>query len=159
MSAAFVITSVVRKPVKMKTAYELLGVPRTATPSEIEHRYRYALNAHMVQCGSRRLSKKERARVCAMRDAYLLLASPARRHAYDQQLAQRARVRSLIIDTGGMVLATLSLLAGIALIAGAARLNQPDAAPSAQPSRLTNAERTAAGPQDRPASAGNQQAH
>jgi curved DNA-binding protein CbpA len=131
MSAAFVITSVVRKHAAMKTAYELLGVPRTATPSEIEHRYRYALNAHMVQCGSRRLSKKERARVCAMRDAYLLLASPTRRRAYDQQLAQRARMRSLIVDIGGMALAVLSLLAGIALIGGAEWLQQPDAAPSA----------------------------
>jgi curved DNA-binding protein CbpA len=143
----------------MKTAYELLGVPRTATPSEIEHRYRYALNTHMVQCGSRRLSKKERARVCAMRDAYLLLASPARRRAYDQQLAQRARVRNLIVDTGGMALAVLALLAGIALIGGAARLMQPDVEPSAQTSRRMNAQRTAAEQQDTPASARNQQTH
>jgi curved DNA-binding protein CbpA len=143
----------------MKTAYELLGVPRTATPSEIEHRYRYALNAHMVQCGSRRLSKKERARVCAMRDAYLLLASPARRRAYDQQLAQRARIRSVIVNTAGMALAVLSLLAGIVLIGGAAGLTLSDAAATARPSRLTNAERAAVDSQDMPAPAGKLRTH
>jgi DnaJ-class molecular chaperone len=106
------------KPAKMKTAYELLGVSRTATPSEIEYCYRFSLNAHIVECGNRRLSKRERAQVKAMRDAYLLLASPSRRRAYDHLLERRAQLRRRLSDAGGMVLAVLSLLAGIALIGG-----------------------------------------
>jgi hypothetical protein len=53
-----------------------------------------------------------------MRDAYLLLASPSRRRAYDHLLERRAQLRRRLSDAGGMVLAVLSLLAGIALIGG-----------------------------------------
>ena len=124
----------------MKTAYELLGVSRTATPSEIEHSYRFTLNAHIVECGNRRLSKRERAQVKAMRDAYLLLASPARRRAYDHRLERRAQLCRRLSDTGGMALAVLSLLAGIALLSGGWPVRQSQAE-RAQPQRLSEVAR------------------
>ena len=158
MAPAFDITSAIRKLAEMKTAYELLGIPRTATLREIECRYRFALNACMLRCGSRRLSKKERAQVSAMRDAYLLLTSPTRRRAYDQLLEQRARARSLAINIGGMALAVLALLAGIVLIGGAERFKQMYAERSVR-SRMAASERAAAAPQNASASAGNRQAH
>jgi len=111
----------------MKTAYELLDVPHTATPSEIEHSYRFTLNAHIVECGKRRLSKRERAQVKAMRAAYLLLASPSRRRAYDHQLERRMQLRRRLSKAGGMALAVMSLLAGIALIVGAWPVRQSQA--------------------------------
>jgi curved DNA-binding protein CbpA len=69
----------------MKTLYDLLEIKSCATQSEIEQGYRRLLDQYLARQGIGKPDKETR-RIQAIREAYLLLGSPERRQAYDQEL-------------------------------------------------------------------------
>ncbi len=100
----------------MKTLYDLLGVDRHASFTDIEQSYRHSLNEHIAGNSKRPWRKKDQLRLQQMRQAYLTLSAPRKRLEYDLQLNERehARLRKIErISTGaGLIL----LLAGLAII-------------------------------------------
>jgi curved DNA-binding protein CbpA len=100
----------------MKTLYDVLGVDRQATLADIEQSYRHSLNQHFAGTGKHSLRKQDRLRLQKMREAYLLLASPSRRHAYDLHLERREGARLRTFERLGMVFGVLLLVLGLALI-------------------------------------------
>ncbi len=103
----------------MKTLYDLLGVSRYATLADIEHGYHHCLNRHFAGNRGGVLRKQDRVRVQMLRQAYLVLSSPVRRRKYDHTLLLREQRRNRLLDIGGAILAVLSLLIGLLMMAGA----------------------------------------
>ncbi|HZW20422.1 DnaJ domain-containing protein [Noviherbaspirillum sp.] len=105
----------------MKTHYDKLGVTRQASHSEIEQSYRHSLNAHiadnLADNRNRPLRRKDQLRLQQMRQAYLVLSSPARRMDYDLKLDQLEHARLRRIERMGTLAGLILLLAGLALIA------------------------------------------
>lgn len=102
----------------MKTLYDVLGVQANATHSQIEHGYRVSLEAYIDSQGPGQTEESVR-RMRNIRDAYLLLSSPAKRRAYDKRLrkyqawqgakaSRNLRMRQILI-----AFASLTLLAGL----------------------------------------------
>ena len=148
----------------MKTFYDLFGVSRHATLADIGQSYRHYLNAYIARNGKRPLCQRERLHLKKMRDAYLVLAFPNRRQAYDRQLRLREQRLNQMRRRGVTTLAVISLLLGLGLIAGAPYMRArfgthyaPEGAAmqhSAAPAAMASAYRQAqAGEQLNPASA------
>lgn len=144
----------------MKTFYDLFGVSRHATLADIGQSYRHYLNAYIARNGKRPLCQRERLHLKKMRDAYLVLAFPNRRQAYDRQLRLREQRLNQMRRRGVTTLAVISLLLGLGLIAGAPYMRAryaPEGVAmqhSAAPAAVTFAYRQAqAGEQLNPASA------
>lgn len=102
----------------MKTLYDLLGVDRHASFSEIEQSYRHSLNEHIAGNRSRRFGTKDQQRLKQMRQAYLLLSSPGKRLEYDLKLDQREHARLRMVERIGTAVGLVLLIAGLAIIAG-----------------------------------------
>lgn len=100
----------------MKTLYELLGVHPQATLIEIEKAYRRYLDAPVARNATGLLGRRRHARLRTMREAFLVLSSPARRQAYDHDIAVRGQRRAVARHAAGTALALLSLVAGLLLI-------------------------------------------
>lgn len=100
----------------MKTLYEVLGVDRQASITDIAQRYRHHLNQHVATSHQRAISKKDQRRLQQMREAYLLLTSPSRRRAYDLKIAQAERARNRWTTKAGIAACVAMLVAGAALI-------------------------------------------
>lgn len=100
----------------MKTLYEVLRVDRQASITDIAQRYRHHLNRHVLNGQQRTVSKKDQRRLQEMREAYLLLTSPSRRRAYDQQIARLERARQRWTARIGISVCVAMLVAGAALI-------------------------------------------
>jgi curved DNA-binding protein CbpA len=81
----------------MKTLYDLLGVDHEATLADIAHNYRYLLSEQILRHGNQPMRRRDRMRLQKLREAFLLLSSPARRQAYDEQLQalRNARYRAV----------------------------------------------------------------
>ena len=101
----------------MKTLYDKLGVPRHASTSDIEMRYRHNLNEHIASNCNLPLRKNDELRLQQMRQAYLVLSSPSRRLEYDLALDQQERARLRRLEQLGTTLGLLLLLVGLALVA------------------------------------------
>lgn len=78
----------------MKTLYDLLGIDPKATQAQIEQGYKQRLDHYLASQGVGKPDEETR-RIQMAREAYLLLCSPKRRQAYDQQLRlyQKARAQ------------------------------------------------------------------
>lgn len=100
----------------MKTLYDLLGVDRHASISEIEHSYRHSLNEHIAGGSRRAWRKSDQLRLQKMRQAFLVLSSPRRRMDYDLELDQLEHARLRMMERVGTVVGALLLIAGLALI-------------------------------------------
>ncbi|HJV81918.1 DnaJ domain-containing protein [Noviherbaspirillum sp.] len=100
----------------MRTYYDVLGIDRNARSIDIEYSYRYGVNEQIDDPSSPVSQKKKRVRLQQLREAYLVLASPSRRLAYDRRLHQlelaRARRRQRLRTTASMLL----LVIGLALV-------------------------------------------
>ncbi|WP_168798766.1 DnaJ domain-containing protein [Herbaspirillum sp. ST 5-3] len=100
----------------MRTYYDVLGVDRNARSIDIEYSYRYGVNEQIDDPSSPVSQKKKRARLQQLREAYLVLASPSRRLAYDRRLHQlelaRGRRRQRLRTTASMLL----LVTGLVLV-------------------------------------------
>lgn len=101
----------------MKTLYDKLGVPRHASTSDIEMRYRHNLNEHIASNCNLPLRKNDELRLQQMRQAYLVLSSPSRRLEYDLKLDQLEHARLRKIERLGTAFGLVLLIAGLALIA------------------------------------------
>lgn len=125
----------------MKTLYEVLGVDRQAAIADIAQRYRQHLNDHIAGKGKRPLSKRDQRRLQRMRDAYLLLSSPSRRRAYDQQIELQARERGRRIERAGVALCIALLLGGMLLIGQGYRQAQKKLATASNAAPTTDVEK------------------
>lgn len=125
----------------MKTLYEVLGVDRQAAIADIAQRYRQHLNDHIAGKGKHPLSKRDQRRLQRMRDAYLLLSSPSRRRAYDQQLELQARERGRRIERAGVAFCIALLLGGMLLIGQGYRLAQKKLATASNAAPTTGVEK------------------
>ncbi|HEY0844763.1 MAG TPA: DnaJ domain-containing protein [Noviherbaspirillum sp.] len=96
----------------MKTLYEVLGVDRQASITDIAQRYRHHLNQHVVNGHQRKISKRDQRRLQRMREAYLLLTSPSKRRAYDISLERTERARMRRMERAGIAACVVMLLAG-----------------------------------------------
>lgn len=101
---------------EMKTHYDMLGVTRGASNSDIERSYRLSLNEHIADNRSRPLRQKDQLRLQEIRQAYLTLASPSRRLEYDLQLDQMEHARLRKIERIGTVIGLAMLCVGLTLI-------------------------------------------
>jgi hypothetical protein len=101
----------------MKTLYDLLGVDRHASFSDIERSYRHSLNEHIAGGSRRAWRKADQLRLQKMRQAFLVLSSPSRRMDYDLKLDQQEHARLRTIERVGTIVGVLMLIAGLALIA------------------------------------------
>ena len=101
----------------MKTLYDLLGIDPSATLAQIEQGYRLRLD-HYIASQSRGKADEETRRIQMAREAYLLLCSPKRRQAYDQQLRLYQKARSQMASRGMRRIAAWLTVAVIALVAG-----------------------------------------
>lgn len=99
----------------MRTLYDLLGVDRRASFSDIEQSYRHSLNAHIGKRGLP-LARKEQLRLQQMRQAYLLLSSPILRMEYDLQLNRLERERLRKIERVCTRIGLVLLVVGLTLI-------------------------------------------
>lgn len=100
----------------MKTLYDLLDIERNATHVDIERGYRHCLDAYLANKGTGQ-PDRETLQMQAVREAYLLLSSPARRKTYDQKLRESAETQYARAAVGGLPRASLML--AIALLVGA----------------------------------------
>jgi curved DNA-binding protein CbpA len=102
----------------MKSLYELLGIEPGATQAQIEQGYRQRLD-HYIASQSKGKQDEETRRIQMAREAYLLLCSPKRRQAYDQQLRLYQKARAQMARRGNrrflmwLTLAIFVMLAGI----------------------------------------------
>ena len=99
----------------MKTLYDLLDIERNAAHADIERGYRRCLDAYLANKGTGQ-PDRETLQMQAIREAYLLLSSPARRKAYDEKLRESAETRYARAAAGGLPRASLML--AIALLVG-----------------------------------------
>ena len=99
----------------MKTLYDLLDIERNATHVDIERGYRRCLDAYLANKGTGQ-PDRETLQMQAIREAYLLLSSPARRKAYDEKLRESAETQYARAAAGGLPRASLML--AIALLVG-----------------------------------------
>lgn len=102
----------------MKTLYDLLGVSPRASLTELEAAYRRQLDAHLRVAPPFRRRMGQR-RMRALREAFLLLATPAQRAEYDRLLARRAQARQRRMRHARAALSACSLILGCALIGSA----------------------------------------
>jgi len=110
----------------MRTLYDVLGVDRYASFSEIEQSYRLNLKEHLDASCDAPVHKKDQRRMQQMRQAYLLLSSPSRRLDYDLQLDRIEQARLRRAELAGTVIGAVILIAGLVLIVhGYHRLQQP----------------------------------
>lgn len=100
----------------MKTLYEVLGVDRQASITDIAQRYRHHLNQHVANSHNRVIRRKDQRRLQHMREAYLLLTSPSQRRIYDIKLARKERARMRLVERIGIAACVVMLLSGAALI-------------------------------------------
>lgn len=129
----------------MKTLYELLGTSPDATQAQIEQGYKRRLDRYLAR---QRIGKPDHQtrQMRAVREAYLLLSSPQRRQAYDQQLKAdrenrlQGRNPAYLIPAAAVVMAVVLALGAVAYLhrtssaharASAAREQSYDAGPSA----------------------------
>jgi DnaJ-class molecular chaperone len=115
----------------MKSYYDLLGVRRQAGLHEIEQNYRRHLDRHTICNAGRKLRKKDQLRLQNMRNAFLVLSSPARRQQYDRLLQQAEQRRDRVLDIGGAIVAVSALVIGLVLMGGSAYFRDNDAQVSA----------------------------
>jgi hypothetical protein len=101
----------------MKTLYDLLGVKPEATQMQIEEGYKRRLDHYLERQGIGKPDKETR-RMQTIREAYLLLCSPDRRQAYDQQLRLYQKARSQVSSRSHLVRAALLMAVVLALSAG-----------------------------------------
>lgn len=104
----------------MKTLYALLGVARDASSEQIELGYRKSLDTYLADPELQH-QDDVRLRMQAVREAYLLLSSPARRRAYDQRLdanSQAHEVHEGRAERGRTPWTALLLLAGLLIVGG-----------------------------------------
>lgn len=136
----------------MKTLYDVLGVDRQASLADIEQSYRHGLNqliAGNPRSRKRPLRKKDLLRMQQMREAYLLLASPARRLDYDVRLEQMMLARMRTAVRVRMAFGVLLLVAGVALIGGGyyrMQAQEAASAPISSTEKMRDETRTAALP-------------
>src|SRR5579872_1622868 len=102
----------------MKTLYDLLGIDPSATQAQIEQGYRQRLD-HYIASQSKGKPDEETRRIQMAREAYLLLCSPKRRQAYDQQLRIYQKARAQMASRGyrrimvGLTVAIIAVVAGL----------------------------------------------
>jgi len=102
----------------MKSLYDLLGIEPGATQAQIEQGYRQRLD-HYIASQSKGKQDEETRRIQMAREAYLLLCSPKRRQAYDQQLRLYEKARTQMARRGSrrflmwVTVVILTMLAGI----------------------------------------------
>jgi len=101
----------------MKTLYELLGIDPKATQAQIEQGYKRRLDHYLERQGVGKPDEETR-RMQMIREAYLLLCSPQRRQAYDQQLRLYQKARAQISSRSNRKYAILLMLVALAIVAG-----------------------------------------
>jgi curved DNA-binding protein CbpA len=98
----------------MNTLYDILGVGRLATPAQIDSGYNTQMAALAADDSRDTQDGLQRLRV--LKEAYLLLSSPAKRTLYDRKLREREMpVRSAPASTTlpwGWILLGMALLGG-----------------------------------------------
>jgi curved DNA-binding protein CbpA len=102
---------------QMKTLYDLLGIGADASMAQIELGYKRALDRYLAHHRPGRLDKETR-RIQTAREAYLLLCSPQRRLAYDQQLRLYEMARTHISNRSNLTRAALLMVVALALGVG-----------------------------------------
>ncbi|MNR90904.1 Chaperone protein DnaJ [compost metagenome] len=99
----------------MKTLYEVLGVSKQATLSDIEAAYRASLETLAVEAPT--LSADEREiREKVIREARSILSSPGRRAAYDEKMRNKARAMDPVVESSPVP--WLKIAAALLLIIG-----------------------------------------
>lgn len=128
----------------MKSLYDLLGIEPGATQAQIEQGYRQRLD-HYIASQSKGKQDEETRRIQMAREAYLLLCSPKRRQAYDQQLRLYEKARAQMARRGSRRLLMWLTVAIIAMLAGiyGHRMWQRNAEMQAQQMEEQQAARTA----------------
>jgi DnaJ-class molecular chaperone len=101
----------------MKSLYDLLGIDVSATQAQIEQGYRQRLD-HYIASQSKGKQDEETRRIQMAREAYLLLCSPKRRQAYDQQLRLYQKARAQIARRGNRRLLMWLTVVIAAMLAG-----------------------------------------
>jgi curved DNA-binding protein CbpA len=80
----------------MNTLYDILGLSRMASPEQIEQAYKEKLDS--LKADETNTSEDSINKLRAIREAYLMLSSPAKRAAYDQKLKNRETVSYQVVQ-------------------------------------------------------------
>lgn len=83
----------------MKTLYDLLGIGSQATLTQVEQGYKHSLDA--LKDDDSKSAAEGNMRLQAIREAYLVLSSPARRQAYDDKLKASQQAPYEIVESSG----------------------------------------------------------
>jgi curved DNA-binding protein CbpA len=101
----------------MKTLYDLLGIDPKATQAQIEQGYKRRLDHYLERQGVGKPDEETR-RMQMIREAYLLLCSPQRRQAYDQQLRLYQKARAQMSNRSNRKYVALLMVVLLLVIAG-----------------------------------------
>ena len=96
----------------MNTLYDVLGISSQTNATQIEQGYR-SIMASLIGDGEN--VERDMIRAKAIKEAYAILSSPARRQAYDEKLRRKGQVSYEIVETPGVPWGTLATI-GLALI-------------------------------------------
>lgn len=92
----------------MNTLYDVLGVSRQTSATQIEQAYRCAVDA---LAGNGDNVEQDMIRAKAIKEAHAILSSPSRRQAYDEKLRSKEQVTYQLVEKRGMPWLSLALIA------------------------------------------------
>jgi len=82
----------------MGTLYDVLGISQQTNAEQISRAYRACLDSMTAETSNPSNAENDLIRAKAIKEAYAILSSPARRDAYDARLAEKANPIVMIIE-------------------------------------------------------------